>query len=60
MFYLYLITVLLHFIEKADVNPHARQNSPFGTGKYVNSSSGRFNSGTEITVEFLYRDIWVP
>jgi len=52
--------VLLNFIAKADVKLHARHNSPFGIGKYVNSSCGRFNPGTEIYVEFWFGDIWVP
>jgi hypothetical protein len=60
IYYLYPITVLLNFIEKADVKLHARQNSPFGIGQHVNSSCGRFNSGTEVYVEFWYGDIWVP
>jgi hypothetical protein len=52
IYYLGLITMPLIIIENADVKLHARQNSPFGTGKYVNSSCGRFNPGTEISVEF--------
>jgi hypothetical protein len=43
---------VIHFIEKAGVKLHASHNSSFGVGKYLNSSCGLFNPGTEIYVEF--------
>ena len=45
--------MLLNCIEKAYVKVHGGQNSPFGIGKYVNSSCGRLNPKTEICVEFV-------